>query len=59
MCRLDWILISSYCVHSAWVNRGKARVQSRLDEDDVATKIQSGYKGMLAREEFKDLRNTK
>ena len=30
-----------------------------MDEDDIATKIQSGYKGMVAREEFKDLKNTK
>ena len=54
MSRLD-----HHIVHSAWVNRGRARVQTRLDEDDIATRIQAGYKGMLAREEFKDLRNTK
>ena len=29
-----------------------------MAEDDIATRIQAGYKGMIAREEFKDLRDT-
>ena len=59
MVRLEgWDIILSTFL-SAWVNRGKARVKTKMDEDDIATKIQSGYKGMVAREEFKDLKNTK
>lgn len=46
-------------VLSAWVNRGKARVRTKIEEDDIATKIQAGYKGLVAREEFKDLRKPK
>ena len=44
---------------SAWVNRGKSRARKAMDEDAIATKVQAGYKGMIAREEFRDLRNTK
>ena len=39
---------------SAWVNRSKNKVKQRnetVDLDDIATKIQAGYKGMIAREE--------
>ena len=51
--------LNHHIVCSAWVNRGRARVKTKMDEDDIATKIQAGYRGVVAREEFKDLRNTK
>ena len=44
---------------SAWVNRSRARARKKINEDDMATKIQAGYKGMMAREEFSDLINTR
>ena len=41
---------------SAWMNRDKASVRRRqetpLTEEQCATKIQAGYRGLLARESW-------